>query len=92
MLNFCQDNVFENIACKIFAILSLPRHINDFFLHIFLPHVCRGVFQTLSEKHFPALDRKKTGYLFSLSGIFDSPAPSSKAAVGSKGKQDAGEL
>ena len=58
MLNFCQDNAFENIVCKILAILSRPRHIDDIFLHVFLPRVCRRVFQTLAEKHFPAPDRR----------------------------------
>ena len=89
MLNFCQDNAFENIACKILAILSRPRHIDDIFLHVFLPHVCRRVFQTLAlESASPQdwLPVRPQQYMF------DSPAPLSKAAVGSIRKQDAGVL
>ena len=70
----------------------LSHNVLMTFSHMSFSGVCRGVFQTLVEKHFPAPDRKKTGFLFGLSSMFDSPAPSPKAAVGSKRKRDAGEL
>ena len=77
---FPQHNVLPpNITC--YPKLWLTEH-----------PLCRGVFQTLVEKHFPAPDRRKTHDLFGLgSSLFGESPQSSPTPLSGKRKKDLGE-